>query len=122
MEPIEDIKPGDAHQCGCATCARRLVTVRSLRKVLKHRDDDREEIGQLRLVIEALRRELAFVRALGADTLDSVTGRSFASAYDGELSTEAIRDAWTGFLAEAIGISRGGRSLHEMAEELESVQ
>jgi hypothetical protein len=73
-------------------------------------------------VIEALRRELAFVRALGADTLDSVTGRSFASAYDGELSTEAIRDAWTGFLAEAIGISRGGRSLHEMAEELESVQ
>ena len=67
-------------------------------------------------LIEPLRREIAFLRALGAEQLDGSTGRSFASSYTGELSSEAIKTAWTTFLAEAVGALVGDGSLRDLTE------
>jgi hypothetical protein len=85
----------------------------------------RAEIVRLQQLVRgtaALRRELCMTKALG-DQLDTATGRSFAYSYDGELSPEAVKDAWTALLADAIGaLTADGTSLHELVDQLDAME
>ena len=71
----------------------------------KLREAHRAAKAEARAVTEerdAARREIAFLRAIGASALDSTTGRMFERGYDGEVSVEAIARAWGEVQVEAM--------------------
>lgn len=58
-----------------------------------------------------LRREVVFLRALGASMLDSTQGRMFERSYDGPLDVELVHEAFNDMraelLAEALDVNGG---------------
>lgn len=90
-EPNTDLINDDFDEEGNPIDPNESNDLRNLRRTAK----EAKRLQRRNEELEAGERELAFYRAgLKADELQTPVGALFAKAYDGELSSEAIKAAW----------------------------